>query len=82
MLMPHRNRRKKTLQPQKAAASSCSLVEILKPKHPHKEQKQLPFISSSKNMSVLLEEVSTTSLQPNAGADAKKHAKAKPTGRR
>jgi hypothetical protein len=38
-LMPHRNRQRKTLQPKKAAANNCHLVEIPKPLSPHKEQK-------------------------------------------
>jgi hypothetical protein len=38
--IPHRNRRRKTLQPQKAAAPSSSLVENLKPPYPHKGKKE------------------------------------------
>jgi hypothetical protein len=39
-LISHPNRRRETLQTQKAAAASCSLVEILKPPRPHKERKR------------------------------------------
>jgi len=36
--IPQPNRRRKPLQPQKAAAPYCSLVAVLKPPHPHKEK--------------------------------------------
>jgi hypothetical protein len=38
--IPQPNRRRETLQTQKAATLYCCLVEILKPPHPYKEQKQ------------------------------------------
>jgi hypothetical protein len=38
--IPHRNRRRKTLQPQKATAATFSLVKILKPPSPHKDKKK------------------------------------------
>ena len=43
--MSHRNRRQKTLQPQKATAVNCSLVIILKPKHSHKEKNGSKILS-------------------------------------
>jgi hypothetical protein len=38
-LIPHRNRRQKTLQTPNATRSSSSIVENLKPPHPQKEKK-------------------------------------------
>ncbi len=43
--LPHRSRRRETLQPQKATQFAAILVVCRKPPHPHKEKKKFcPFI--------------------------------------
>jgi hypothetical protein len=46
--LPHPDRRRKTMQTPKATALSCSLVKILKQKHPHKEKNTYCELKSQK----------------------------------
>jgi hypothetical protein len=70
------------LQTKKAIVANCSLVEILKPNHSHKERKRFPALTvDQKIFAVLFVVCSTISLQAFSIAEPKTQLFALSAGR-